>query len=57
MLVLAKSCSKVYRELASGASETAAWFRNLDSEDNLQIQTTLEKLKEKAFANKEKDEL
>lgn len=55
MLLLAKSCSKVYRELATGASETAAWFRNLDTADNLRIHSTLEKLKEKT--TKEKDEL
>ncbi|XP_024219128.1 nucleotide exchange factor SIL1 isoform X2 [Halyomorpha halys] len=55
MLLLAKSCSKVYRELATGASETAAWFRNLDTADNLRIHSTLEKLKEKTA--KEKDEL
>lgn len=54
MLVLAKSCSKTYRELASSSGEAGSWYRNLDSNQHLRIHSTIEQLRDRT---KEKDEL
>ena len=52
---LVKLCSKFYRELASSASESSSWFRNLDTEDTLKMKLAVEKITEMTF--KDKDEL
>lgn len=56
MLLLAKSCSKVYRDLASNVGEAATWYRSLDPTEHVQIHTAIKQLRENSYF-KDKDEL